>query len=111
MIRSLRLIKITFVFLVLMTSILRPVIVYAHNSQNNSISAVSASTHNSARALFSRNSPESKTMRVLDKEKSDAVCLTPCLQKEWAQLESRTFQRIVATWAPSFTFQTLNLRI
>ncbi|SRR5665213_257468 len=111
MIRSLRLIKITLVFLVMLASLLRPVLVYAHNSQNNSISAFSVSTHHSTRAVFTRNSLDSKTMRVLDKEKSEAVCLTPCLHKEWARLEGRSFQPIGAAPARCLSFQTLNLRI
>jgi hypothetical protein len=111
MIRSFRLIKITLVFLVMLASMLRPVIVYAHNSQNNSISAVSASAQHQTPTVFTRNSLNSKTMRVLDKEKSDAVCLTPCFHKEWTQLESRSFQQTGAAPARSLSFQTLNLRI
>jgi hypothetical protein len=106
-----RLLKFNLVFLVMFVSALRPVIIYAHNSQNNSIFPVSISAARATHCVFSRNSTNLKTMGVLDKEKVDAVCLNPSVQKEMARLEPRFFQKITAVTAAPLSFQSLNLRI
>jgi hypothetical protein len=111
MVRSLRLIKNTIVFLLLTATLLKPVFVFAYNSQINLIPVIAASTHHSARSVFTRNFPLSKTIPCLDKEKVEGVCLTPCFHKEWAQLESRSFRETGITPAGSLSFQSLNLRI
>jgi hypothetical protein len=89
---------------------MRPVVVYAHNSYNNTVSAVSPSYH-STHAVFIKNTPLSKTMRVLDKEKVEAVCLNTVFQKTALLWEPRSFQTIDGHSVDSLSFQTPILRI
>ena len=110
--RPLRLLKLTLVFLVLIASAMRPVIVFAHNSYNNTVSPVSiAPSHLSAHTVLVKNTPLSKIMRVLDKEKTEAVCLNIFFQKAALLFEPRSFQAINSDPVDSFSFQSTILRI
>jgi hypothetical protein len=96
----------------MMTSAFRPIIVYAHNSHNNSISAASIThSYHPNRVVLNKYSAISKTMRVLDKEKVDAVCLNPAVHKELAFFESRSPETINTISVNRLSFQSPILRI
>jgi hypothetical protein len=109
--RPLRLLKFSLVFLVLMAATLRPIIVFAQNSHNHSMAAIVSDSRHQAPFTLIRHSAFSGTMRILDKEKVNTVCLTPCFQKECARLEPRSFQIVDAAIAVPLSLQFPILRI
>jgi len=107
-----RLLKLSLVLLVMLASASRPVIVYAHNGQNNSVSiAAHAHSHKINHAVLSRYSPISKTMRVLDKEKVETVCIAPAIQKASFSMGRSSFEKTTPAAVASLSFQTPILRI